>query len=364
MLLAMLPAGAYAAPSFTIYRAPTPTYTTIDMVSVSGDGRYIVGELGSNTTLRATRWTVGSSETVDIGLIPGYPYSTSTDLSQDGSAAAANGRAGGTYQPRPFLWNEAGSKSPVPLPPGATFAYATDISNDGTTIAGWTNLNNLSRLWRWTAATGTVLDGMPGGYMDTQFAHLMSGNARYTVMGSRRFDSQTQTALDIGRLIGADNTPSSAPSILDISNDGKAVVGEIREFYVGAGMYSGRIAFRWTEAGGIEPLATPTGAHNYYARHISGDGTVVLGSEDGAPFIWTEQAGIKPLADLLAENGLSDHGLSFIAFSSVNDDGSVITGRGYLPSGELIGWVLTLPVPEPTVLGMLLAASVTLNRRR
>jgi len=77
-----------------------------------------------------------------------------------------NARAAGTYRPQPFIWHESGTKTVLPLPTGATFAYATDISADGTTVAGWTNLNNLGRYWRWSASTGTVLDGMPGGYMD------------------------------------------------------------------------------------------------------------------------------------------------------------------------------------------------------
>lgn len=364
LLVAMLPWVANAAPSLTLFHAPTPTYTTIDMVSVSGDGRYIVGELGSNSTLRARRWEVGQTDSTDIGLIAGYPYSTAADASADGSMVVVNARAAGTYRPQPFIWHESGTKTVLPLPTGATFAYATDISTDGTTVAGWTNLNNLGRYWRWSASTGTVLDGMPGGYMDSQFSHLMSGDGRFTVMGAVRFDSITQTGLDIGRLMGADNTPSSAPSILDISNDGRAAAGNIRELYVGGGMYSGRVAFRWTESGGLEPLAPPDGAHNYEARHISGDGSVVLGADNGSPFIWTQDAGIRPLAEVLAQHNLPDYGLSYVSFRGISDDGSVITGRGNLPTGELVAWVLTLPVPEPAVMGALIGAAIMVLRRR
>ncbi len=91
----------------------------------------------------------------------------------------------------------------------------------------------------------------------------------------------------------------------DLSGDGKVVVGTI----------SGVGAFRWTQAGGVQPLSTsPIGS----ASGVSFDGSVIVGSDSPGVFRWTasgtQTLGIPP-------------GFESVGWQTrVSADGSVILG--------------------------------------
>ena len=82
---------AWASPSFRIVNPSGPTYDSLRINGVSGDGRYLVGQLENVSTFRGTRWTADGLSTTDLGLLPGRPYSGGNAISFDGSVAAADG---------------------------------------------------------------------------------------------------------------------------------------------------------------------------------------------------------------------------------------------------------------------------------
>lgn len=68
----------------------------------------------------------------------------------------------------------------------------------------------------------------------------------------------------------------------NLSSDGTTVVG-----FRSAG--SGQTGYRWTLAGGLEPIAVP------FPIAISSDAKVVIGTHGNLPVRWTQEAGLEYL---------------------------------------------------------------------
>lgn len=339
---------AHATPLFTIIHPTAPTYRYLDINGVSGDGRYLIGNLYDNIPLRATRWTIDSAAVTDLGLISGRPYSRGIALSYDGSQAAAEGISAGTYQPQSFHWSESGTKTTLPFPPTTSFAYSTDISSDGSIVLGWTNTTNNTAIWRWSAANGTTFeDPGPTGH-DIQSTRSLSGNGRYSVFGPYRHDSLTNTTLDIGRLTDANGLPSYSPSLLSISHDGSTAIGTIRELALGGGGYSGTVGIIWTQSAGLQTLFPPSPSHNYLPRFLSADGSTVLGTDNGYPFLWTRDLGQVDFLTYLESLGIDTSDINYLNFGGISDNGKVIAGVYSTDANQRVGFALSLPIPEPT----------------
>jgi len=103
-----------------------------------------------------------------------------------------------------------------------------------------------------------------------------------------------------------------------VSGDGSVVCGY-------SNSATGDAAFRWTAAGGLQPLGDLTGGGTLsYADAVSADGSVIVGhslsgSGDEA-FRWTAGLGMQGLGDLPG-NGF------FSIANGVNADGSVVVGH-------------------------------------
>lgn len=339
---------AHATPLFTLIHPTAPTYDHLDINGISGDGRYLIGELSNNTAFRATRWTIDTAAVTDLGLISGRPYSRGIALSYDGSSAAAEGISAGTFQPQSFHWSDTGTKTTLPFPPTTSFAYSTDISSDGSTILGWTNLTSRSALWRWSPSTSTTFDGMAPSSIDLQYTRMLSGNGRYSILGPYRHDSLTNTTLDIGHLIDANGLPSYTPSLLSVSHDGSTAIGTIHDIALGGGGYSGTVGIIWTESAGLQTLFPPSPSHNYLPRFLSADGSTVLGTDNGYPFLWTHDLGQVDFLPYLTSLGIDTSDINYLRFGGISDNGKVIAGVYDTDAHQRVAFVLSLPIPEPT----------------
>ncbi|WP_124088746.1 autotransporter domain-containing protein [Pseudogemmobacter humi] len=110
----------------------------------------------------------------------------------------------------------------------------------------------------------------------------------------------------------------------DISADGSVIVGKAAPG-VSGGDY-GQRAYRWTEAGGFEPLGSIEGNTNPFseATAVSGDGNVIVGyvgATGGEAFRWTAAGGMESLGWL---EGRESYGNDRATGASW--DGSVIVG--------------------------------------
>jgi probable HAF family extracellular repeat protein len=219
--------------------------------------------------------------------------------------------------------------------PGGTFqSLAYGVSNDGTSVVGYSSAYYSSSLNRYEAFRWTSGGGMSGlGVLPvaaesggTSTAKGVSADGSVVVGASEsqafRWDSNTGM-VGLGDLPGG-NFSSTANGV---SADGSVVVGE-------ATTATGPQAFRWTATGGMAGLGVLPDANFSYARSVSADGSVVVGytsiisddsSHQSEAFRWTEGEGMVGLGDL-SGNIFASNALA------VSADGSVIVGQGY---GEL-----------------------------
>jgi uncharacterized membrane protein len=178
------------------------------------------------------------------------------------------------------------------VPDGTTQSRSNQISGDGNTVVGWYSRSGLNR----------------GG----------------AIWVNGEFQSLWSAALPVGEALSA--TP-----------DGSIVVGQ--------GIGTNRSAWKWTAAGGIEPIGTITSQPNLngVALDISEDGKVIVGFAGGGntriPFIWTQELGLVNLQDFLQAQGtyLGPYVLSTPTATSGN--GSTIAGWSLY---DFTSWVLDM----------------------
>jgi probable HAF family extracellular repeat protein len=170
------------------------------------------------------------------------------------------------------------------LQPAHQFAQATGVSADGTAVVGMSGAQffDQTRSFRWVGGTLT----------------------------------------DVGATPDADNVIGAS-----ISADGAWVAGSC---------YGGprAVAFRWSQAGGMEDLGTLPGSQfGSEAYGISGDGSVVVGAANAdRAFRWTAAAGMQDLGTL--------SGGTYAWGFAVSSNAQVITGLSGTATGE-VGFVWT-----------------------
>lgn len=348
-------AGSSSAQVFTILTPTAPTYDNMRVVGVSGDGRFAIGNMGSNTLLRATRWTADNSVHVELGLLTGRPYSYGRFLSQTGAIAAAEGQDG-SFLPQMFQWTAPSARVTVPFMTGGTYTYAAGLSSDGTVIGGWgTITGGVQRLCRWTSAGGVQIVPLPAGISasvsaiaDQQYTRALSGNGRFIIGNTVNnsplnvgfiYDNATGISTNIGQM-----QAGNVPRLTAISNDGLTVIGY--STFVYPDLVSAQAGFIWTAAGGFVNLGYLAANRFCLPRYLSGDGRTVLGtSPAGVNFIWTAATGMQDFATFLTARGVDIQGMINLTFGGISDDGNTICGMGNTSGGQFRGWILTLPAP-------------------
>lgn len=243
------------------------------------------------------------------------PHSIARGVSQDGQVIAGIGESligneafrytvsNATFQPLGTL---------SALHPGS-FGYG--LSGDGSTVVGISyDAQNNQQAFRWTASTGIAGMG---------------------------FLPQPQTI-----------APYSAAYAANF--DGSVIVGQSRSADSG----SAGEAFRWTAAGGMQPLGDfATGAFQSLAYAVSSDGTVVGGRASvqgtcgpfgcgSAPraFIWDSRHGMRDLGELLTQNGVDLTGWRLDEVRGISSSGRIVVGIGFNPASQIEGWMVDLDI--------------------
>jgi len=278
--------------------------------AISFDGTTIVGStlLGGNGR-QPMSWTASGGlkgRGLYTNIDPNkYQDGRATGVSSDGSKMVGlitvEVPDPGYYQATPFSANLPGGPMNL-LPAGDTtsFAWAWDVSGDGSVIVGGYsatpdpgNLDPIEAA-RWVNGSRTNIGSLGAGYQNV--AHVISNNGHY---------------------------------IAGLSNDGTTV----------------RV-FRWSQAGGMDSIGTvPYLSEGPTIRGISGNGRVVVGTDGipSHPFIWMEGDSMRNLQDFLAnELGVDLGGWTLTAGMGLSDDGSVVVGYGKNDSGYTEGWVANL----------------------
>jgi probable HAF family extracellular repeat protein len=149
-------------------------------------------------------------------------------------------------------------------------------------------------------------------------------------------------------MVSLGNLPGQSYSYArDVSADGSIIVGSS-----GSSTYQ---AYRWTQTGGMIGLGYLPGASESYAYGMSADGSVIVGESGGKAFIWDSTNGMRSLEYVLSTiYGLNLSGWTLSDAWDVSSDGKTIVGFGIDPLGQKEGFAANLnPVPIPGAVWLL-----------
>ena len=201
------------------------------------------------------------------------------------------------------------------------------ISADGLVVVGASfDDSNTPEAFRWMAQSGMVgLGTLPN--MLGSFAQ--SANRDGSVIGGSSTFFDTLVAFRWTEATGLERlTPPDAKLTANIatgiSADGTVIVG-------GAGGGFTPEAYRWTAAGGLVGLGTLSGGTSSCAEGVSADGNVITGAStndtgEDVAFRWTSDSGMIALPLLAGAIGSEGFGISA--------DGNVIVGGSVFPDGS------------------------------
>ena len=305
--------------------------SNIEAAAVSADGSTVVGR--GPTDYSACRWT----EEQGMVSLAGDP-SRADSVSADGSVAVGDNNEQAVY------WTPSGQVGLGDLPGGPDSSWATGVSADGSVIVGTGTTATHTEAFRWTAAGGMVGLGLLSGGGDNSSAEDVSADGS-VIAGTSSSDTSRQAfrwtdssgMVGLGYLSG-DNVSSAYA----LSADGSVVVGRSNNcsgiFCFGSGH-----GFRWTESGGMVSLGT------IFPLDVSGDGAIIVGTQDNQAMIWDTVNGTREFQAVLAALGLDLTDWNLTRIGGISDDGRTFVGEG-IHNGTVEAWIAQIdaaPVPIP-----------------
>lgn len=222
----------------------TDNMSSNEAKAISGDGSTVVGYFyydSNNNDYHAFVWTLDDNTLTNIeNDDPGFVRSYATNVSYDGSVVA--GKAYTDTNSMVFRWTEAGGMLLIPTLENDGYMSITAMSDNGDVIVGEGSTHGYTHAYRYVANEGGTLTG---------------------------------TTTDLGTLGGNYSGAS------DASADGNYVVGTSTNT---SGQYNG---FRWSQETGmisieewLEKAGVTVDYSTYSARYVSSDGSVVIGYTD------------------------------------------------------------------------------------
>jgi len=225
-----------------------------------------------------------------LGHVPGGAYpSEARAVSADGSVVV--GSSGSPDGQRAFIWTVSDGMTALEVPSGQLWTWANDVSADGQYVVGDAGSNF----------------GLAAGWEGIRW-HVGGGMDRFAVSGKGVWAK-------------------------GVSADGSVVVGS-----------AGDLAYRWTQAGGMEYIGTLYESllnHRSYASAVSDDGGTIVGDSNGddgygnsqsSAFLWTRDEGMTPLLGAFTAAAISGDGkvvagtLNYEAYRWTAEEGVVMLG--------------------------------------
>jgi uncharacterized membrane protein len=342
-------AGAQAQITFAPLDPPAG-YSNSIALSISADGRTVVGGTLWESGQAAWRWTSASGTQV-IPPLPGANISTAAAVSADGSVVVGSSHDGGHSA---FRWTGLGGVQQLPGASPGTLSGASAVSADGTMIAGFSEFQAEPRAVRWTPVGIEQIGLLPG--HERSFGDTISADGR-TVAGNSMLVSPSSVTshafvwTEQGGMSALPLLHGASQSIATaMSADGSTVAG-----YSNPGDRPHSIPFVWTSSTGTLPV--PMGIHtDVLVDALSADGSVMVGggvdaSHNGHALLWTAAGGLQDLQSLLESAGLNLAGWSLQRATGVSADGTVIVGVG-MYDGERRSWIVSIPAPSAALLSL------------
>lgn len=288
----------------------------------------VFGSIAASGTSQSLTW---------LGVLPSGTSSKANAISQNGVVVGEAVNASGQW--RAFRWESTSGMQDLGTL-GGTRSRALAISADGSVIVGVsTNSLNQDRAFRWDSSTGMQDLGTLGGTRATATAvsadgSVIAGWAHTAANATHAFRWQGGSMQDLGTLGG------SASLAYGVSADGNAIVGD-------SNLSQGwQRAFYWSLFSGMQNLNTLGGTRSR-ANAISADGQVVVGVSYNdsvqvwVAFRWTQATGMQALG-----------GLPYFWGSealATSCDGSVTVGRAYGTDPLAVRWVAGIGIDNLNV---------------
>jgi uncharacterized membrane protein len=294
--------------------------------AITADGSKIIGSGYRGVDLDGpseviTSWTEATG-VVDLYVDYFWRYQFfASDVSADGQVVV--GTNGSFDTPSAFQWFPTGLLNLGSTLDWGVESYAPAVSADGSVVVVSTGGSaarpeNQPRSYVWTEATGLIDLGLASGFM-------------------------------------------GAHQATDITPDGRIIVGW-RSTGIGSEL------FRWSEETGMVGIIDSSGQ----PTAVSSDGDTIVGSTYKhiyleseyrwkvvqEAFVWTPHGGMENLQKKLISSGATGlDGWQLSEPTAISADGRTIVGNGINPFGQREAWIATLPVPEPSTVLLLLAAT-------
>ena len=304
-----------------------------------GAGVFVLFTFIPNTHLPAAEFISLGSLYDPAPVDPPRALSVSAGISDDGTTVigftpGANRAPIGLYPDVLFRWTRETGMQAITNDDYDFSAHFTQMSADGSTVVGAARVYDGLSDWEhfiWTEDTGfSDLNMVPGG----DWTMSRDGSV---VVG--RNDDGVPTRWTAENGYEAFDTPmvDGNPEIR-VSSDGRVIAGEVSQTVRiddQTTQYRRTPIFRWTEEGGVETIGEVPGHDYHIIKGMSDDGTVLAGISGAPPFgtnggdhtrslwRWTQEEGLIVLA-----NGGNDFTFRDNDFSEwLSADGSVLVGH-------------------------------------
>lgn len=274
-------------------RRSVPADTTASPRALSADGSVLVGAAFGPGGNRPILWD-GKPEAEELGVLPDEKYGEANAVSADGKVVV--GQSG----ERAFRWSRAEGVSALAQAEGATIHSPQGTSADGAVIVG--SFYEPSKGFEACRWTDTGLSGL-GDPPDARssVASVVSADGS-VIAGVADVDGVRSVAFRWTEAQGMQVLPSPEGAawmkIGAISADGAPIVGA-------ASADNGQSSrpFRYSEELGMELIDVPGRVLHAEAIGV-GDDNVVLGTADDRGFVWSDENGFAYLDEVLEGSGI------------------------------------------------------------
>lgn len=332
--LVLIPPAVSAQPAL-MSTGVLPGCTDATVRTLSPDGATLVGfcaDLDGHT--HAFRWSMDTG-IVELPLPPGAMFSEANDVSdRAGVIVGSVSSSSIAYPVQACMWTAGDNPVVLGILDGTRYSYATGVSRDGSTISGTSagggTFGSFHAAFRWTA----------------QGAMQSIGECRY---GSRISDDASTIGgygAGCGPLMpvsfrwanGALQDFAPGSTTQSINADGTVLGGDII-------VKGGRHAFRWTAAGGAVDLFSLPGMNYSSIFDMDASGSVLVGvaapfpGAPTTPIAWTASSGMFDVRTYLAARGVDLSGWTLDTVEGISADGSTIAGQGTY-HGVVQGWTV------------------------
>ncbi len=343
-----------------------------EALDVSADGSIVVGTgissfpapgVAGAYGFEAFRWTM-TGGMQGLGTELSVRGTLGSAIAGDGSRIV--GLIGDAYPARSvFSWSPGESMQRLSGCSCVGLDDAEAVSYDGSVVVGRMALPHSYHAYRWTSAAGAIdLGVLSGGNESAAYAVSRDGSVVVGASATARFSQAFRWTEEQGMVLLGSGSNRGSSSAYAMSSDASVIVGELESQ-----------AVRWTIDGNTiqtQILGDLTGGTPHgYARGISADGRVIVGSYSAAGgfegFLWTQELGMRSLSELLVALGVDLRGYKNLNARNVSADGTMVVGTGTNPAGKREGFVAIIPtnsIPEPSSFILLLFPAALLGGHR